>query len=206
MPDAIALVFGSGCREARHEFLVFESFESKTRSDGSFSLVVIDVSHDIGLDHELIVACHLDLLVLPVGVEELVSLDVGIGDDKACQTKIEQTEEGCRNHIWTEQTVEAHTTCQHCNDLAVTSQLACEEDASHEDKQRTEKIGKIRNIVQVVLDNLPRRSLIGSKLVSLLLEIEHDGNAENQDNRKEIRAQKLLDYIPVNLFQCYSNQ
>ena len=74
----------------------------------------------------------------------------------------------------------ANATRQNGNDLAITRQFGCKEDNRDEYEQRTEHIHKIRNKIEVVVENnLFERSLILEEIVHLLGQVKYNSNTHD---------------------------
>ena len=80
-------------------------------------------------------------------------------------------------------------------------QLRCKEDNRNEGEQRTEQIRIIGNEVQVVIENDGLQRYIGTEeFVDFLIDVEHDSNGNDQQNRKHIGPEELLDDVSVDPF------
>ena len=92
----------------------------------------------------------------------------------------------------------------HGDKLRVARQFTGEENDGNEDEQRTEHIHVERQEGQVIVVNdLVKRHLVLEEIVHFLRQVKHDRNRKNEHDREEERAQKLLNYVPIQTFHIY---
>jgi hypothetical protein len=87
---------------------------------------------------------------------------------------------------------------KHRDDFGVFGQFRGEEDDRNEHEQRTEEVREIGYEVQVIIkDNGPTRSIVGHKLIDMLVVVEHYRYGNYQCYREEVGSKKLLYYVPI---------
>ena len=152
---------------------------------------------------------HLQLHVFGRGILLLVlvhRLKV-LSDDRAVRNHIgrervgECREEYAGNHVRAKQALERYSRCQHGDNLGIACQLGGEHDDRYEHEQRTEEVGEVWHEVGIVIeDDSSCRCMILGKLRQVVVEVEHDGNGDDERYREEVVAYELLDDISVQSF------
>ena len=81
-------------------------------------------------------------------------------------------------------------------DLRVSRHLGRKEDDRNEHEQRAEHVYKVRNEVQIVVeDDSLERSLLRHEVIDLLTDVEDDDNADDKQQRHKEGSHELLYYI-----------
>ena len=118
------------------------------------------------------------------------------------QIEIQCGDERSRNHIRSQQSLETGTTGHHGYDFRVACQLRCEEYDGNEDEQRREQVGKVGYKVGVIIENdSPERCVVGGEFCKILVDVENNGNADDKRDGVDVRANELLDDVPIKEFQ-----
>ena len=92
----------------------------------------------------------------------------------------------------------------HRDDLRVTRQLRGEINDGNEDEQRAEHVHVVGDEGDVVVENdLPEGYLFLEEVIHLLRQVKDDSDGQNQHDREKERAEKFLDYVPIESFHIY---
>ena len=187
-----------GSRHVADQFLVLKLVERKAVALLRSVVVVLYVGNDALSHLQLhVVGCRCLLLVL-VGGFEVLPDDGAVWDDVGAQEECQQRQEYAGDHVWAHEPLERHSRCQHRDNLRVAGQFRREENHGNEDEQRAEEIGEVRHEVGIVIKhNGTQRCVVLSELGQILVDVEDNGDTDNQDNREEICADEFLDNIPV---------
>ena len=193
--------YGAG-REVRHQLLALELVQREAVARLAVILKAVDVGNDARVNLKLYILGRIRLARLVVLVLKVDARHAALGDDERPQPESGHRNDGCRHHVGPQHALEAHARREHGNDFRVLGQLRGEEDDGDEHEQRAEQVGKVGDEVQVVVEDngIPRR-VVGHELVLPLVEVEHHGDGYNQGDGKYIRAQELLDDVPVQRLQ-----
>ena len=176
-------------------------FQRKAIAHTRPGIIAVEIGNDTWLNLNLLVADVFDLLVLDVLVLKINACSGSRRNDVGIQHKGNRGNDGCRNGIGYHQPPETHAGGQHGNDFGMVGQLRCEEDNRNEGEQRTEQIRIIGNEVQVVIENDGLQRHIGTEeFVDFLIDVEHDSNGNDQQNRKHVGPEELLDDVSVDPF------
>ena len=107
-----------------------------------------------------IIELSVDILVV---VDKLVALKVfrlklhalllSLRDNPEAEHKACNGNDACAKHIWPHQAAEADTTREHRHNLGLHCQLRGEEDYRDKGEERTKLVYKVRNEVQIVVEN-----------------------------------------------------
>ena len=121
-----------------------------------------------------------------------------LGNDERTQVEVHHGNDGCRDEVGAQQSLETHTAGQHGDNLRVACQFGGEEDNGNEDEQRREEVGEVGHEIGVVVkDDSPQRCVVGGKLGEVLVDVEDDADGDNQDDGIDVGADELVDDIPV---------
>ena len=135
------------------EFLVFKLIERKAVASLHAVVVLLEVGYDAWGHHQLHIVGREGLLLVLIGIFEVHTHHVAVGDDVSTQIEIEDGDEGCREHVRTEQALEADTSRQHGNDLGIAGQLRGKEDDGDEDEQGREEVGEVGHEIGIVVED-----------------------------------------------------
>lgn len=166
------------------------------------ALVAVVVVLDVG--HRALAHLQLDVLrrsvLLGVAVERLEVLadDRAVGDDEAVEVEGDAGDEHARDHVGAHQPPEGDARGEHRDDLGVAGQLRGEEDDGNEHEERGEEVGVVGDEVGVVVedDGTPGRMVL-RKLREVLVEVEDQGDGDDQHDGEYVGADKLPDDVPV---------
>ena len=184
--------------EVGDELLAVELVEREAVAGLVVVFEAVDVGYDAGIYLELDVSRGVGLARLVVLVFEVQAGDTAVGGDVGAQEEGGYGDDGGRHHVGAQQPLEAHAGGEHGDDFGVLGQLGGEEDDGDEDEQRAEQVGEVGDEVEVVVehDGLPG-GIVLRKAVHLLVEVEHDGDGEDEGDGKDVGTKKLLDDVEV---------
>ena len=119
-------------------------------------------------------------------------------NDIGAEVEVDQGDEGCRNQVRLEQLLEADASCQHGYNLRVACQLRRKEDDGDKYKKGREEVGKIGHEVGVIVkdDGLPG-SPISREFRQVLIEVEDDGDRDDQQDRENIGTDEFGHQISI---------
>ena len=181
-----------------HEFLVLELVERESVAALQVVVVVLDIGDDALAHLQLHVFGGIVALLVLIERLEILLDDRTLGDDVGTQIEREQRDECRGNHVGPHHAPETDTGCQYGDNLGIAGHLRGKEDDGDEHEERREQIREIGNEIQVVVehDGLQGRMVFG-ELRKILVDIEHDGNRDDERNGEEIGGEELLDDVPV---------
>ena len=185
-------------RHVADQLLAFKLVEGEAVA----ALVAVVVVLDVG--HRALAHLQLDVLrrsvLLGVAVERLEVLadDRAVGDDEAVEVEGDAGDEHARDHVGAHQPPEGDARGEHRDDLGVAGQLRGEEDDGNEHEERGEEVGVVGDEVGVVVedDGTPGRMVL-RKLREVLVEVEDQGDGDDQHDGEYVGADKLPDDVPV---------
>ena len=161
-------------------------------------VVLLDIGNDAWSHHQLHVAGRRNLLVVLVFRLKLLSDHRSVRDDIGAEVEVHQGDESGREQVWPHEPLETHSSGEHRDDFGVTCQFGGEEDDGDEDEQRREEIGKIRNEVGIVVEHDGLQWCTeGGEFRQVLVDVEDDGDRDDEEDGVDIGADKLDDDIPV---------
>ena len=173
-------------------------FQGETVAHVRTRIVAVEISDHTRLHFDLDITCRLHLLVSDILILEVDTGNIGRRNNVRTQYETGNRNDPRRNSIRQHQPPETHSAGKHRNDLRVVSQLGGKENNRNEREQRTEQVGKIRNKVHVIVqDDCLQRHIRLQELIDLFVYVENYRDRDNQDDRENIRSEKLLDDIPV---------
>lgn len=148
--------------------------------------------------HVVGICGHVVHAVALVGVLKVHTLHIASRYYLCAQHETEQRDNRGAYHIGTQQTPVADTCRQHGYYLAVVGKFRCEEDDGEKDEEAGEEVGVEGDEVEVVVvdDGIPGSVLL-CELGYILVEVEDDGDTDDEHDTEEIRAKELLYYIKV---------
>ena len=194
------IINGSFGRKMRNQFLVDKLVQRKAICRVASTVISSQIGDNATIHFQLDITDKILFLLLAVLVLKIQTSDISFRNHVCPQSISQCGNDGSRYHIRTHQTLEAHPRGHHRDDFRILSQFRSEENYRNEHEQRTEQIGKIGDEVHVIIkyDRLYRRIVI-DELVYVFIDVEDNGNADNQRNRKEISPQELDNDITVKL-------
>ncbi len=189
-------------REPRDEDFPLEMLEREAVSHVGTGVVAVEIGDDAGLDLQLGVADVIHLLVADVLVLEIDPHLVGGRDDEGVQDERDDGDDAGRDGVGQHEPPEAHPAREHGDDLRVVGQLGGEEDDGDEGEQGAEEVGEVGDEVHVIIHDDRLEGHVGvEELVDLLVDVEHDGDGDDQRDGEDVRPQELLDDVPIDPFQ-----
>ena len=195
------IVSNRTCRKVRYQLLPLKLVKRKTVARLAEILITLHVSDYARIHFQLNIACRTLLARFVV-----LSLKVDTGHAASRNDVCTQAEGGycnnrSRNHIGLQHPLKAHSRGEHGNDFRVFCQFGGKENHRDKDKQRTEKIGKIGNEIEVVIkDDSTPGCIVLHETVHALIEVKHHCNGDNQCNGKDIGAKEFFDDIVIQFF------
>ena len=199
LPLIQCIIDGFISRQSGDELPSFELIHGQPCGSLGHIVIVLDIEIGILGDSYLDVRSRSDLSALDIAVLKVQTHSVAHGDHKAIQHIRRQGDDESGDHIGTEKTAEAHSTCQHGDDLRIGSEIGGKEDYRDEDEERAEEIRIVGDEVDVVVeDHLIECHLRLKEVRHLIIEIEDYGNSQEQTDRKKEGRQKGTYDIPIN--------
>lgn len=201
-------IVGDGARrEVGNQLFFLELVQREPITCFAVVLETFDVGYHPRIHFQLNVSCRIGLTGLVIFVFKIKAGHTPSGNDIRTQTKRHNSNDGSRNHVRTQHAFEAHARGEHGDDFRILRQFGSKEDDRDKHEQRTEQIGKVGDEVQVIVkDNGTPRRFVRHEAVHLLVEVEYDRNGDNQCDGKDIRAQELLDDIPIQPLQEFTGR
>ena len=183
-------------RQRADQFLVFKLVEREAVAGAGNVVILRHEGNDARCHLQLYVGGGGDLLVVLIERLEVMAYNVALGNNVGTEIEVEHRDDSRRNEVGAQQPLEAHAAGQHGNDFGIACQLGGEEDDGDEDEERREEVGEIRHEVDVIVHNDgPQGRMVGSELRQILVDVEDNGDGDNQGNGIDIGADELPDDV-----------
>ena len=120
---------------------------------------------------------------------KILSHDGSLRNDVGAEVVRQYRNQHARNHVGAQESLKRNSRGQHGDDFGVSSEFRGE---------GTEKVGVVGHPIHVIVENDGLQwCVILDERVEILVDVEDDGDGDDQQNREEVGADEFSDDIPV---------